>query len=188
MNQSVISFQEKKIIPDAVLGMIFLLAAELMFFSGLISAFVVNKTGAIAWPPAGQPRLPVEMTAINSFILVMSGVLLFLSEKKNSKRLLSLSILSGVTFLLIQGSEWVKLLGFGLSSSGSIYGAFFYVIIGAHGLHVLAGLALLIYLFFSLQKNNEEQTMKTTFTAFSLYWYFVVAIWIPLYVLVYLNR
>lgn len=187
--------QQRKIASDGVIGMVFLLATEAMFFAGLISAYIVNRAGAPVWPPAGQPRLPVEVTAINTMFLLASGLMLIVFGKRmkkqayirrNAKSLLIAAIILGATFLAVQGTEWVKLIGFGLTTHSSIYGAFFYTLIGMHGFHVLVGLTILLYLFSSLRKPLPFGVLKSRIIACSMYWYFVVAIWPILYVLVYL--
>ena len=54
-----IPVRREPILPNGVLGMLIFVATEIMFFSGLISAFVIGKSNAIGgWPPPGQPRLP----------------------------------------------------------------------------------------------------------------------------------
>ena len=184
----------KKIVSDGVMGMIFLLASEVMFFAGLISAYIVNRAGAMSWPPYGQPRLPIEVTALNTAILIASAVLIFSFGKKfktnynrrNSMRLLTTTISLGGIFLSIQGTEWVKLIGYGLTTTSCLYGAFFYLIIGAHAIHVIAGLSILLYLFFFLRKSSSNEDSKNKIIICSMYWYFVVAIWPILYILVYL--
>lgn len=180
-------------ISNRVLGMIFILATEAMFFAGLISAFVVNQAGN-AWPPINQPRLPVEVTGINTVILLLSAVTLFMARRsaseganKRSYAFLVATLLFGAMFLVIQGSEWIKLIEFGLTSSSSLYGAFFYTIIGIHGLHVLIGMLILVYLYRSLKKLGEVQDQLDNFTFYGMYWYFVVGIWPLLYYLVYLT-
>ncbi len=187
-------------ISNGVLGMVFLLVTELMFFGGLVSAFIVNKAGW-DWPPVGQPRLPVEVTAVNTFILIFSAITIYLvtrnfhhsgaehskGDSRKVKKMLIWTMAFGIIFVVVQGVEWVRLLGFGLTTTSSLYGAFFYTIIGAHGLHVLAGLSILIYLWFYLKKPNSFEAKRETSSACSLYWYFVVGIWPVLYVLVYLT-
>ena len=190
------------IIPSVVLGMVFLLVTELMLFGGFISAYIVNRAGN-SWPPLGQPRMPVEVTAINTLILLMSGLTVYLVAKnynidnvghqpsdikqvKNSNFWLILTILLGITFVTIQGSEWIKLIGFGLTTTSSLYGAFFYIIIGAHAFHVLVGLAILIYLLGVLKASFQISHTKDKIFACSLYWYFVVGIWPVLYILIYI--
>ena len=183
-------------ISNPVLGMAFLLVTELMFFGGLISAFIVNKAGW-DWPPIGQPRLPVEVTAVTTIVLLISAVTILLATKSlyqsengipsKANRLLAWTITLGLVFLIVQGFEWIRLLNFGLTTTSSLYGAFFYTIIGAHGLHVLAGLTLLLYLWYYLKKPEPLTTKKDIINACSLYWYFVVGIWPILYILVYLT-
>ena len=176
-----------------MLGMAFLVATEIMLFAGFISAYIVNRSVAVLWPPFGQPRLPVEVTAVNTLVLLASGILLFYFNRQYDReetgkplRLLSLAMLLGGLFVAVQGYEWVKMVGYGLTTTSSIYGAFFYVIIGIHGVHVLVGLVLLIYLYRYLKKHPFTPAARRKVPVMSMYWFFVVGIWPALYYLVYL--
>lgn len=160
-------------------GMMLLLTTEAMFFAGLISAYLVARGNAAVWPPADQPRLPMPITAINTVILVLSGLSAVVSFRKKSVRLMIIAAVLGLLFLLIQGSEWVRMLSFGLTTVSSIYGAFFYLIVGAHGVHVAAGLLLLLVLLWKAKNGS-------VWIAGTIYWAFVVAIWPVLYFLVYI--
>lgn len=186
----------RKAVSDGVLAMIFLLSTEVMLFAGLISAYIVNLAGASIWPPVEQPRLPVEVTGVNTLILLLSAVVLYLFTRRVNKtssidskslNLLFLTMMLGSTFLIIQGTEWARLIGYGLTTHSSIYGAFFYTLIGAHGLHVVAGLSILFYLYFAIKGATSFEVAKNKISACILYWYFVVAIWPILYRLVYFN-
>ena len=70
-------------LPNAVLGIMILVIAEIMFFAALMSAHTIARSSAMGglWPPPGQPRLPVERTAINTGVLLLSGVLLWLGNR-----------------------------------------------------------------------------------------------------------
>lgn len=178
--------------PNGIIGMLFLLATEIMFFGGLISAYIINRAGTGAWPPPGQPRLAVELTGVNTFFLLLSAATIYLVNSKlinknlpAAKKLMVATIFLGLTFLFIQGSEWVKLLNFGLTTRSGLYGAFFYTIIGAHALHVLVGISVLFYLLFSFKSQPLEE-ISVRVKVGGLYWYFVVGIWPVLYYLVYL--
>lgn len=193
MSQTAIpNVENRPAIASGVLGMVFLLVTELMFFAGLISAYIVNKAGN-TWPPLGQPRLPVEITAVNSLFLLGSAATIYLvwkhfssNDHTKAQRFLLITFLLGLTFVAIQGFEWVRLVGFGLTTSSSTYGAFFYTIIGVHGAHVVVGLGILAYLRKSLQNIESKYDALVNIKVCSLYWYFVVGIWPLLYVLVYL--
>ena len=166
-------------------------ASEMMFFGALISAFLIVKSGNIMWPPPGQPRLPISLTAVNSLFLVGSGVMVYLSNKHllkgdkfNAQKLLGYAIFCALVFLGIQGYEWVRMLQYGLTMTSSTYGSFFYMIIGCHALHVTAALIYLcvIYKRFSNNTLNPE-----SYWGVQVFWYFVVGVWPVLYVLVYLT-
>ena len=60
-------------LSNARVGMLVFLGAETMFFAGLISTFLVFRLGHQIWPPAALPRLPVEVTGINTLILLGSA-------------------------------------------------------------------------------------------------------------------
>ena len=73
------------------------------------------------------------------------------SQASQSKQLLALAIALGTVFVSVQGYEWVQLISFGLTITSSTYGGVFYLIIGAHGLHVIGGLLALACLFEKIQ-------------------------------------
>ncbi len=68
-------------INSAVLAMLLFIGAEVMFFAGLIGAFIVLRFGASDWPPPGQPTLPVVVTGINTAILLFSGLTMFKTKR-----------------------------------------------------------------------------------------------------------
>ncbi len=194
MSVSALPRQER--ISNGLLGMVFLVATEIMLFAGFISAYIVNRSVAMEWPPAGQPRLPVEVTAFNSLFLIASAFVLYMfytryskgSSSSTSKPLILLvsTMILGVIFIVIQGYEWVKLIGYGLTTVSSIYGAFFYTIIGVHAVHVIVGLIMLTHVYLYLRKHPYTDISIRKVPIYSLYWYFVVGVWPILYYLVYL--
>jgi len=183
--------ERKKLVPSSVLGMIAFVLTEIMFFGALISAYMIVKAGNIMWPPPDQPRLPVALTAFNTLFLVASGLLVYLSNKSlargdsaTSKKQLGLAIILGLVFVGIQGFEWVRMLGHGLTMTSSTYGSFFYMIIGCHALHVSGALAVLIGVYF---KFSSPDFKHSSYWGVQVFWYFVVGVWPILYVLVYLS-
>jgi cytochrome c oxidase subunit 3 len=183
--------RREPLIPNGVLGMIVFIFTEVMFFSGLISAHAIVKSQAAGqmWPPYGQPRLPVEETALNSLALLASGVVLvfawfaFKREKSAARIPLFLAMLLGMTFVGFQGVEWTALLADGLTMQSSTYGGFFYLIVGAHALHARGALGGLAWAFQRLDKGALTSAQLATVSAF---WYFVVLVWPVLYWTVYL--
>lgn len=180
-----------KLLPDGVLGMLLFIFTEVMLFAGMISAFVIVKSQAAGqmWPPFGQPRLPAEETAINTAALILSGLILGFGQyafKKERKRALvpfGISIFLGLFFVGFQGVEWVQMLAQGLTMQSSAYGAFFYLIVGTHGIHAVGALLAMGWAFWKLTRDELTQS---AFATVQLFWYFVVLVWPLLYWKVYL--
>ena len=146
--------RREPVLPNGVLGMLLFVATEVMFFSGLISAFVIGKSNAVGgWPPPGQPRLPVEETALNTAALLASGVALYFANRAfkngspNTKRLLLLAIALGGFFVVFQGAEWVALIGEGLTLTSGQLGGFFYLLVGTRSASVGNFNILLLYTY-----------------------------------------
>ena len=181
--------ESREVVPSAVLGVLVLVACESMFFAGLVSAFTIVKSTAVVWPPVGQPRLPFEVTAINTAALLASAVVLRIAAKRYkddpwaAERPFLATMLLGIAFLVLQGREWVALLAQGLTLTSSTLGSFFYLIVGAHGLHAIAGILLLMYAWWRLRRG---QLSDAAFLAIQIFWYFVVGLWPILYWRVYL--
>jgi heme/copper-type cytochrome/quinol oxidase subunit 3 len=179
------------LVSNGVLGMLIFIFTEIMFFSGLISAHEIVRSQAAGamWPPYGQPRLPVEETAVNTAALLVSGIVLVLTwfafrrEKASARIPLLLSIILGSIFVFFQGLEWVALLREGLTLQSSSYGSFFYLIVGTHALHAVAALIALVWAWTRLDKGVLTGQQLATVSAF---WYFVVLVWPVLYLQVYL--
>ncbi len=180
------------VVPSGVFGMLLFVITEVMLFGALVSAFTITRTASLtgAWPPPGQPRLPVEATAVTTAALVMSGVLLFVAHRKFSQsseraRLpLLIAFVLGLFFVGAQGFEWVAMLRQGLTMTSSTYGAFFYLIIGCHALHAIGALFLLGR---CLQNLYGEGLKPERFWTAQVLWYFVVGVWPVLYLWVYLT-
>ena len=178
-------------LPNAVLGMIIFVIAEIMFFAALMSAHTIARSSALGgvWPPPGQPRLPVERTAINTCVLLLSGVLLWLGNRSMSttpkvgRRYVAGAIVSGIAFVSMQGVEWVALLHEGLTLTSSTHGAFFYLIVGAHALHAVVAIVALTWVYVLMCLGRG---MPAIFAATQIFWYFVVIVWPVIYLRVYL--
>lgn len=182
------------LVSNAVLGMLAFLWAETVFFAGLVSAFLYLRLGAPVWPPPLQPRLPVEVTGVNTAILLLSGVTLTQAlravRRGNQQSLvngLTRTACLGAIFLGVQGFEWVRLVNFGLTLSSGIYGATFYTLIGTHGVHVFGALIWLLIILLASRRGRFTARAHVPVLVCGMYWYFVVLLWPVLYLLVYVK-
>jgi heme/copper-type cytochrome/quinol oxidase subunit 3 len=174
-----------------VIGTLIFIVTELMLFAGFVSAFTITRAAYNTWPPIGQPRLPAGETLINSAALIASGVVLYFANRAFSKdpkgaatkRLTLTALLLGTFFVVFQGMEWVALVKQGLTIASSNHGAFFYVIVGTHGLHAVGAIIALGIMYAQLLRGTAT---RGAFLATQCFWYFVVGVWPVLYLRVYL--
>jgi heme/copper-type cytochrome/quinol oxidase subunit 3 len=177
------------LVAPAAMAMLIFVFTEVMLFAGLISAFTIVRSSALAWPPPNQPRLPIEETAVNTLALMASGVLLFVANRlfrrdpARARWPLLISMLLGACFVLFQGVEWMALLRQGLTVTSSLLGSFFYLIVGLHGLHAAVALGVLATAW---NRLRQEGLSPALFAAAQIFWYFVVGVWPVLYLRVYL--
>ena len=179
----------REVVSSPVLAMLIFVITELMFFAGFISAFTIMRGSAVIWPPPGQPRLPAAETAVNTVVLLASGVALVLARRAynrnapSARKPLLAAILLGSFFVLAQGREWVQLIAQGLTMRSSALGSFFYLIVGAHALHAVVAIGGLVYVYRRLVRGWLPSSVLG---AAEVFWYFVVGVWPLIYLRVYL--
>ena len=181
---------------QGMLAMLLFIGSEVMLFASLFAAYFFARFNIAdnVWPPVGpdghEYHLPLLMTGVNTIFLVTSSFTVWWAEHRLAHgdrtgliRGLWVTILLGATFLIIQVNEYAHL---AFSPQDQAFGSTFYVLTGAHGLHVFVGLSLLIVALIRSYRGDFTPTSATPLTAASAYWHFVDVVWVLLYVLVYL--
>ena len=183
----------RPLVDNAVLATIFVIGGEVMLFAGLVFSFLIIRVAAPVWPPTLEPRLPVEVTAVNTVVLLFSSWAMVTAGRARARgdlrafvRGLTLTAALGGLFLAVQGYEWFRLVSFGLTVASGVYGGTFYTLIGAHAAHVIAALAWLGIVLARAAGGAFMGPRAAAVTACAMYWHFVVALWPILYVTVYL--
>jgi heme/copper-type cytochrome/quinol oxidase subunit 3 len=179
-------------LPSAAwVGTLFFIAAETMVFAGLLYFFLAYRLWSPVWPPFGEPRLALAVTLVNTAVLVASGILMRRGVglvrggvEPAARRALVATTALGSAFLIVQGSEWVRLVRWGLTASASPYGGIVYALIGAHGLHVMAAVVWLVAL---VPAGRRPLPAMARLEACALYWYFVCGLWLVIFPVVYLS-
>ena len=184
---------ERRYISNGMIAILMVIASEMMLFSGLIGSFLIFRLQAAFWPPPNLPRLPIAITWVNTFVLLSSAVTMALAvrsvhqnRQRLTRRYLASTLALGVTFLAVQGSEWVRLVAHGLRLSSGSYGSTFYLLIGCHGAHVTAGVIWLACVATLAMRGRYNARNAGGVELCAVYWFFVCAIWPLLFGLVYL--
>jgi len=180
-------------IPSAKLGMWVFLASEVMFFAGLIGAYLVLRMGQPTWPAPGE-ILNVPLTALNTFFLICSSVTMVLAyaaihhrnDQRGLRKYLAATTAIGTLFLAIQVYEYRKLIQHGLTISSSLFGNCFFTLTGFHGAHVFGGVVTMFVITMRAFRGRFTQERHLAVEAAGLYWHFVDLVWIILFTIVYL--
>jgi cytochrome c oxidase subunit 3/cytochrome o ubiquinol oxidase subunit 3 len=173
------------------LGMWLFLSSEVMFFGGLIAAFLHFKINTPS--PAEAALLDVALIGINTFILLTSSFTVVLGlaaiQKGDSKgliRYIGLTILLGTIFLAGQGYEFTMLYREGMTLQSSVYGSSFFTLTSFHGLHVFIGIVWAAFVLLNAFRGKYGENKLGGVEIFGLYWHFVDIVWIVLFTIIYL--
>ncbi|MHB1343461.1 MAG: cytochrome c oxidase subunit I [Thermoleophilia bacterium] len=180
--------------PPGVTGMLLFICSEAVFFASLFYAYVHLRHRAEMWPPAGMPALEAGLPAINTVILLTSGLFAhwgFVSLVKRHRGRFTwatgIAVVLGIAFLTLQGVEWSRT-GFALHSG--LLGSVFYTLTGFHGLHVSAGAILLLVAAVRARRGDWGTSATNAevglVEAGTYYWHFVDVVWLILFALIYL--
>jgi cytochrome c oxidase subunit 3 len=170
-------------------GMAIGIVSVLMFFMALASAFLVRK-GKPDWVAVPIPAI----LWINTLVLVTSSGILEVararlgrSDVQGFKKFWRATTVLGLIFLLGQVVAWRILVKEGIYLASNAASSFFYIFTGAHGLHLLGGVAALIYVAKrNFDKSNVTRAVAAEVTSY--YWHFMDALWLFLLTLLYLGK
>ena len=176
-------------------GMWVSVASIAMLFTSLTSAYIVRSATSYDWLPIAVPRALFVSTGL----LLLSSITLELARQKLKRsfqdgysRYLLLTVLLGLVFLASQLSAWRQLAKQGVYLVSHPHSSFFYLLTGAHALHLLGGLLALMFLWLRSRRQLSEPTgvarRQAAADAVTIYWHFMDALWIYLFLLLFLWR
>ena len=179
--------------PPSSTGIWVVLFAITMMFAAFTSAMVVRKGSAIDWQSF---RLP-PILYFNTGLLLASSITLELARRRvaafmgglrsqvqNPARWLYITLGLGLLFVGGQYIAWSQLRAAGLYLATNPSSSFFYLLTVTHALHVLGGLAGLLYVIRKLHKSalRRDQLVST-----ARYWHFMGLLWMYLLVLLWVK-
>src|SRR5512138_3080746 len=124
------------------LGVWAFIGSEAVFFGALISAYMTTRGRQLTGPTA-QEVLNINLTAVSTFILLTSSLLMVLSlaavargDQRRFRLFLMGTILFGLIFLGGQVYEFSHLFSEGFTLSTNVNSSAFFTLTGFHGAHV----------------------------------------------------
>ncbi|MDO8461399.1 MAG: cytochrome c oxidase subunit 3 [Deltaproteobacteria bacterium] len=181
-------------VTNSKLGIWLFLASEVMLFGALFSAYILLRTGSDVWPH-GSTLLNVPLATLNTIVLITSSVTmvmawasLAMNRFSRYQLYMSLTILLSFVFLVVKGFEYGHKFEHHITPATSSFYAIYFTMTGLHGLHIIGGIIVNLYLL--LWGSRLWQTNPKQFTgrveAAGLYWHFVDLVWIFLFPVLYL--
>jgi cytochrome c oxidase subunit 3 len=169
------------------------LGSILMMFAALSSAYIVRSASSNDWVPLAMPRVLLLSTAL----ILISSVTLETARRKLRAafengyiRWLVITVILGFGFLASQLFAWKQLARQGVFLTSNPHSSFFYLLTATHGLHLLCGLLALVFLLVRTKQHTEKTgTMgrrQAAADAVTIYWHFMDALWIYLFLLLFL--
>jgi cytochrome c oxidase subunit III len=177
------------------LGVWVLLASIVMLFTSLTSAYIVRIAAANDWRPIPMPRVLL----VSTVLLLLSSITFETGKRKlkqrgtaASRRWVMLTTVLGFAFLALQVIAWCQLIGQGVYLASNSQSSFFYLLTATHGVHLFGGLLALVYLMLRSRRmvgSDFTQARSVAVTnAAALYWHFMDALWIYLFLLLFFWR
>ncbi|MDO8691350.1 MAG: cytochrome c oxidase subunit 3 [Dehalococcoidia bacterium] len=179
--------QERAGLDRLQTGMLLFLLSETFLFGNLFWTYYYLRAKSPVWPPPGV-ALELPLIAVNTVILLSSSVVMQRAvnsaqrgNRRATWRALVVTLLLGAVFLTIKGWEWNHL---AFRPWDHAYGSIFFTLTGFHGLHVLAGMALLAAL--TIRTLRAPSVVPLSVEVGGLYWHFVDFIWIFVFTTLYI--
>jgi cytochrome c oxidase subunit 3/cytochrome o ubiquinol oxidase subunit 3 len=179
--------------PDrAKVGIVCLILVESCIFLTFVVAYLFF-IGKSAIGPQPREVLDLAPVVINSVALLSSSwtVVVAVRALESGKHgaflgWLLCTVLLGGFFVAGTAREWSALMTEDrLFISTNLFGTTFYSLVGLHLLHVLVGLAMLCGILMLGLGGRVRQTHAHAVDMVSWYWHFVDAVWILVFVTVY---
>lgn len=177
------------------LGYILFIFSEVLVFFALFFAYFYNalipsiELGSI-WPPLGIISLDYKaVPLLNTIILLSSGFSITASHNyllnrdyRKSIYYLIITIFLGIIFLYFQYFEYFHSF---FTISDSVFGSSFFLLTGAHGLHIVLGTTFLFFTSLRFLFSHLSNSHHLQFSAAAIYWHFLDAVWLFLYFILY---
>jgi cytochrome c oxidase subunit 3 len=173
-------------LPTAKIGLGIFLVVVGALFALSISAYSMRLQAADWWP------LPVpRLLWFNTALLIFASAALEWAKARARRAdmdgvrfgLLGAGVFT-IAFVIGQLLVWRELNALGYYLASNPANAFFYLITGLHGLHVLGGLIALGRVTVRAQRTREVGEVRLGLELCAIYWHFLLVVWLVLFALI----
>ncbi len=171
-------------------GMVALIVTEAAFFAIFVTAYLFYLGKSLGGP---TPARVLDLPILASVLLLSSSVTIGLAVRALRTGSLGgfrlwwlVTFLLGLGFLLLTAREWMRLIGHdGLTIATNLFGTTFYTLVGLHAMHVTIGLTIIGLVLVLAWRGHVSPRHAERTEIFSWYWHFVDAVWVVVFLTVY---
>jgi cytochrome o ubiquinol oxidase subunit III len=168
------------------------LMTDCILFASLFATYAVLHNNTFGGPSAKELfSMPYALT--ETLILLTSsftcGLAVLSAINKHKRTTLiwfSVTFILGVSFLVLEISEFSKFIAAGHGPKASGFMSSYFTLVGTHGLHITIGLLWMLVMMIRIYKTDLNRKSIRQLTLLSLFWHFLDVIWIFIFSVVYL--
>ena len=211
------SFDYGRRLRRARLGLLLALSSISILFVTMTVVFMLLRHGSGVfdlrsgyyvrqWVPF---ELPVRLLLLNTFVLLASSITIEFARRSLAREMvlepvrtipgitldrergipwLGITIAFGMLFLLGQWAAWRALQGRGFHMFTGVPSPFFYILTGAHAIHLIVGLLVLSYAGVISWWHRNIQQRRIVIETAAWYWHFMGALWVYVFALLQFGR
>jgi cytochrome c oxidase subunit III len=169
------------------LGLWMFLGTVTMLFAAFTSAYIVRRSGS-DWR---HVSLPLILWA-NTVVLAVSSIAVEVANRNGMRRrwggavvAFAAALAFGIAFLGGQIAAWRQMVAGGVYLPTSPHSSFFYMLTGAHAVHVVAALAVLAWGAAHTRSGaRDPRAWGLRMEICRTFWHYLGAVWIALFALV----
>lgn len=180
------AFGQRSLMWWGTMGMI---AIEGTVFALAVASYFYLRGGADEWPIAVPPPM-LRWGTINTVLLLASAVPNQLARNAATRLDLravriwmAVCLAFGVAFIVVRAMEFTAL---NVWWDENAYGSIVWTLLGLHTAHIVTDVADTLVLAVLMLTGPLEESRFVDVSENALYWYFVVAAWVPIYAVIYI--
>jgi cytochrome c oxidase subunit 3 len=163
------------------------LVTDALLFAGFLGGYAFARLASDTPWPDREAIFSLNFITAMTFLLITSSTTMASAvlaarnrDLGKAKLLLLVTAVMGLVFLGMQAWEWTHFIHDGARLDGNPWGvpafsAYFFLITGFHGTHVLIGvLVLVLTAVRSMKRENASEMVEVA----GLYWHFVDLVWV----------
>ena len=170
-------------------GVLALILTESSFFSIFVAAYVfyIGKSLTGPYPRTSSPPILNTICLLSSSITIVLAVRALRADSIRAFGIWWLVTFAlGLEFMTGTALEWHRLIYHeGLTIGTNLFGTTYYALVGLHALHVTVGLILILLVMILTMRGYMNHRHLERIDCFSWYWHFVDAVWVVVFMTVY---